>query len=1050
LFFATTKNRLLSISGGSCVIFAPRNLKLFRQRNYGAARHLARSAGFSSLKEIHSMIKRSSVNDAVRIAVLGAAIPLAVSASLAQAQGAAQDNLSEVVVTGTRISAPGVTSSSPILSVTSADIDQLQQPEIEKIFRILPITLPSDGQNVNNGTGGAATINLRGLGAQRNLIMLDGKRLTPFSPAGQVDTQTIPTALIERIDIITGGASAVYGSDAISGAINFITKRDFEGISINTDFSQTSESDGKIKSADVLLGTNMADGRGNIVIGLNYAQRDGVQLGARPLGQLGIVTANGFGLSNFQNGIAPTAPVAGCGGPNSVLDGGSTTTLPTRVAIAGGPGLGQFREDGTLGTNCGVFNFNPYNYYQTPQTRYGGTALGHVEFSEHAEVYGRLSFTNTTVRQQIAPSGVFGNTFWTPLANPFITAQARTFIINAANAGRTATNAAGAPAPTVVTAGSFPNWRDINRNGVVDAADELNISYRRRTVEFGERSSTYDNTTWQFQLGVRGEILGGWDYDVSFQRGQADRDVTSAGYTNVANIANAIDAVSTTACRTGGSACVPINLFGGFGSITPAMAAYSSATALENQIYTQQLASASVAGPIESIKLPTAESSLSVSLGVEYREEFAETTPDECLKLAPSSCLGGAGGNTLPIKGGYNVKEVFGEAILPLVNGVTGAQSLDLELGFRSSDYNITGSNETWKAGLSWRPLDSVLVRVMKQRAARAPNVGELFAPLTASLNNAQIDPCSVANKAISADVRARCIATGMSAAQVGTVEDIVAGQVNTFSGSDLNRPPSPEEADTTTFGVVFTPTFGGAINRALFSVDYYDIDIKKTIGTFGAQEVLNQCYTSGLTESCSRIVRVGGTLTLPGSGIQLYTTNLDYLRAEGVEFAGTLGFDLGNVGQLTLQANINKYLTQESRSSSFAKVIDCNGYYGTQCGNPLPEMRWTQRTSWSKGPFGVSLLWRHLGSTDIEPTQTAGTFAQFRKIDAFNYFDLSASWNYNDNFSVQLSALNVTNEDPPVVGNEAGTTSANSGNTFPSVYDTLGRVYAVGFNVKF
>lgn len=988
------------------------------------------------------MIKRCSVNDAVRIAVLGAAIPFAVSASLAQAQQGAQDELSEVVVTGTRITAPGVTSSSPILSVSAADIDQLQQPEIEKIFRILPITVPSDGQNVNNGTGGAATISLRGLGAQRNLIMLDGKRLTPYSPAGAVDTQTIPTAMIERIDIITGGASAVYGSDAISGAINFITKRDFEGVSINTDFSQTSESDGKIKSADVLLGTNMADGRGNIVIGLNYAKREGVQFGARPLGQLGIVTANGANLSNFLAGTPPTPPVAGCGGPNSVAAGGSSTTLPTRVAIAGGPGLGQFREDGTLGSNCGVFNFNPYNYYQTPQTRYGGTAIGHVEFNEHAEVYGRLSFTNTTVRQQIAPSGVFGNVFWTPLANPFISAQARAAIISAANAG--------VAAKTVNTSGAFPNWRDLNNNGLVDAADDLYISYRRRTVEFGERSSTYDNTTWQFQLGARGEIMGGWDYDVSFQRGQADRDQTSAGYTNVANIANAVNAVSTTACRTGGSACVPINLFGGFGSITPGMAGYSSATALENQIYTQQISAGSVSGPVNAIKSPMADNPLAVSLGVEYREEFAETIPDECLKLAPTSCLGGAGGNTLPVKGGYKVKEVFGEAILPLINGAAGAQSLDLELGFRSSDYDITGSNETWKAGLSWRPLDNVLVRVMRQRAARAPSVGELFSPLTTGLDNALLDPCSIANKAIDATLRARCLATGMTAAQIGTVEDIVVGQINIFSGSDLNRPPSPEEADTTTFGVVFTPTLGGAINRAVFSLDYYDIDIGKVIGTLGSQEVLDQCYKQGLTEACGRIVRVGGTLTLPGSGIQLFTTNLDYFRAEGVEFAGTLGFDLGNVGQLTLQANLNKYLTKESLSSSFADVVDCNGYFGNQCGNPMPEMRWTQRTSWSKGPFGVSLLWRHFGSTKIEPEQESGTFAQFREIDAYDYFDLSASWNYTDNISVQISALNVTNEDPPVLGNEAATTAANGGNTFPSVYDTLGRVYTVGFNVKF
>lgn len=987
------------------------------------------------------MSKSLSVHDAVKFALLGATVTLAASPGVLHAQ----ESLTEVVVTGTRITQPGVTSSSPIVSLDAGDIDQLQQPEIEKIFRDLPITFPSDGQNVNNGTGGAATINLRGLGSGRNLVLLDGKRMTPYSIGGSVDTQTIPTALVERIDIITGGASAVYGSDAISGAINFITKRDFEGIAINTDFSQTSESDGKIKSADILLGANMADGRGNIVLGFNYSDRDGVQLGARPLGQLGIVTANGFGLDNFNAGRGPTLATGGCDGPNSVVDGGSTTTLPTRVAIAGGPGLGQFRNDGSLGANCSVFNFNPYNYYQTPQTRYGATALGHVEFNEHAEVYGRMTFTNTQVRQQIAPSGVFGTTFWTPLANPYISAAARTTILTAANTGRTA--------GTVNVAGAFPNWRDLNSNGVVDAADDLLISYRRRTVEFGERSSTYENTTWQVLMGVRGDITDNWDYDVSFQRGQSDRDITSAGYTNVANIANAVNAVSTTACRTGGSACVPINLFGGFGSITPAMAAYSSATALENQIRTQQIVSASVSGGIDTVKLPTADNGLAVSFGAEYREERAETEPDECLKLAPASCLGGAGGNTLPVKGGYNVKEFFGEAILPLVNGKTGFQSLDLELGFRSSDYNITGSNETWKAGLSWRPVDSILVRAMLQRAVRAPSVGELFAPLTASLANATLDPCSIKNAAAlagNATLRARCQATGMTAAQVGTVEDIVSGQINTFSGSDLNRPPAPEEADTKTFGIVWTPNFGGSISRAVFSVDYYDIDISKVIGTFGPQEVLDSCYNLGDTSACSKVVRVGGTLTLPGSGIQLYTTNLDYLRAEGVEFSGTLGFDLGDIGELTFQAAVNKYLTQESLSSSASKVIDCNGFYGTQCGNPLPEMRWTQRTSWTKGPFGVSLLWRHLGSAKIEPTQLSSTFDPFEKISSYNYFDLSASWQYNDNFSLQLSARNVTNEDPPVLGNEAGTTSANNGNTFPSVYDTLGRVYAIGVNVKF
>jgi len=791
------------------------------------------------------------------------------------------------------------------------------------------------------------------------------------------------------------------------------------------------------------LGTNVADGRGNVVMSVNWAQRDGVLLGQRPLGLLGIVTEDGSGLQQFLDGNPPIAAPAGCDGPGAVVAGGSTTTLPTRVAIAGGPGLGQFRNDGTLGANCSVFNFNPFNYYQTPQERFGGTAIGSFEVNEHAEAYGRLSYTSTTVRQQVAPSGIFGNVFTTPLANPYIGAAALQTILNAANGGRTA--------GTVVNGG---NWNDVNNNGVVDVADTLEISYRRRTVELGERSTTYDNKAWQFLTGIRGELGAGWDYDLSYQRGEATRSNVNAGYTNVANIANALDAVSKTDCNNGDSTCVPINLFGGFGSITPEMAAYSGATAIEKQVYSQSIVSASVSGLLEQAKLPTADSGLALSFGAEYREEEAETVPDECLKLAPASCLGGAGGNTLPIKGGFDVKEFFAEAILPLVDDRPGIHSLDLELGYRFADYNPSGSNRTWKYGLNYKPVDTLMFRAMKQRAARAPNVGELAAPQVTNLDNANLDPCSIDNAAnIDATLRARCIATGMTAAQVGTVENLVSGQVNIFTGTDLVNLPKPESADTTTLGVVWTPQFDGVMRNIFLSVDYYDIKIDDYIGTFGSQETLDGCYTGDVQSLCNAIQRVSGTLTLPGSGIQEFTTNLKFLKAEGLEVDFSFGVDIGNAGRLNFRTNLNHYLTQESQSSDLTAVIDCAGFYGTFCTGPLPKTRWLQRFSWDKGPFGVSLLWRHLGSAAIQPDQYAppnDVFPQFRSIDAYNYFDLSASYDVTDNIKVRASMNNVTDKDPPIVGNEAADTRSNSGNTFPGVYDTLGRVYAIGVNVKF
>jgi outer membrane receptor protein involved in Fe transport len=994
---------------------------------------------------------RHAIRQALYVGAMATAVGYTTTAGAQQAT-----EIEEITVTGTRITVPGVESSSPIYSVDSGEIELQQQPEVERILRLLPITKPDDGQNVNNGTVGVATVDMRGLGSQRNLVLVDGKRLTPYNTNGIIDTSTIPTALIDRIDIVTGGASAVYGSDAISGALNFIMKRDFEGVDLRGYYSVTDENDGDIRNLALTVGSNVADGRGNVVVNLNWSEREAVLLGDRPLGLLGIETATGFGYPEFLAGQGPTPAPAGCGGPGSVATGGSTTTLPTRVAIAGGTQpLGQFREDGTLDTDCGVFNFNPFNYYQTPMERFGGSALGHFEINEHAEVYTRINFSSTNVRQQVAPSGVFGTTFFTPLANPLMSDQARNLIIAQAEADRALGNVNVANTPDPDSPGDFlfENWRDLNSNGVVDAADDLLISYRRRTVEFGERSTGYDNNAFQLVLGTRGTLVGEWDYDVSFQHGESDRTTISAGYTNIANIEHAVNSVDGVTCLTGGSACVPIDLFGGFGSITPAMAAYSSATGIEQQNYQQTIYSGSVSGPIAALQFPWADSPVAVSVGSEYREESGTRTPDECLKLAPDSCLGGAGGNLLPVAGGFDVTEFFGEAIIPIASGKTGMQQLDLELGFRASDYNPSGSNETWKAGFSYRPVESLRLRAMLQRAVRAPNVGELAAPNVTALRNATEDPCSIANVGnIDATLQARCIATGMTAGQVGAVEDIVAGQVNTFEGTDLTRLPEPETADTLTVGFVFTPDFQlGAIDGLVLSVDYYDIDIEDIIGIFGAQEVLDGCYVSGVQSECDKIVRIGGTLTLPGSGVELFTTNLVSLQAEGIELGLTMGVDMQSWGDLQISANYNQYLTQEQQSATFISATDCLGHFGTTCEGPLPKSRWIQRTSWNfKDDFTVSYLWRHIGSVSVETAEAANTFADFRKIGSRDYFDLTGTWQVTDEINISASILNLFNQDPPVVGNEAADTSSNSGNTFPSMYDTLGSVYSVGFKYAF
>lgn len=957
--------------------------------------------------------------------------------------------LEEVIVTGSRIRRPGLRSASPITTIGLEEIEFQQKVEVEQILRSLPSTIPGDGQNVNNGTDGVATVDLRGLGPERNLILLNGRRMTPANFRGRVDTSTIPSALIERIDIITGGASAVYGSDAVAGAVNIVTKTNFEGLDLQMSQSETEESDGEVDNISLTLGSALEGGRGNVAINMSWSERAPVLLGQRRLGTVGIQTGNGAGFDDFNAGLgAAPSPVAGCDGPNVVATGGSTTAIPTRVAIAGAGGVGQFLNDRSLftgdagtglgaGGGCSRFNFNPFNYYRTPQERYNVFAMGNFEFNENLEVYSTVEYSNITVQQQVAPSGTFGARFDVPLANPFFSASALNDILTFANNAATA--------GTITPGGTGSNWNDVNGNGVVDTADYLKMQLRRRTLELGPRSENYDTEHFSILAGARGELLGDWNYDISFQYGESNRTTVRDGYTNLTNIQAALDTTDGVTCANGDATCVPIDIFGGFGTITDAMAGYARAIAIQQQKYDQSIGQIILDGPVDFVQLPTAEAPLALSLGFETRDEFGSLEPDECLKLAPASCQGGAGGNILPIAGGFRVDEFFVEGNLPLLQGMDLVEDLTFEFGYRDSDYDTVGNVDTWKAGLNWTINDSLLVRVMEQEATRAPNVSELFSPVTTGLDNATIDPCSIANAAnINSTLSALCVSTGQTAAQVGVLQDIVSGQINILQGSNPITAPAAETAETFTAGFVWTPElpFGENFN---LSVDYYDIDITDVIGEFSAQQVLDQCYVSGLASACANIVRVDGDLTSPASGVQLFTTNLAYEQAEGVEVGYGIGFDLGNMGDLQFSGMINKYLTQESQSDANTPVIDCAGFFGTSC-DPVSEFRMSNRATWNMGNLTASLQWLHIDSIDVERPEEAATFAAFRSIDDYDYLNLYVSYNlWDDRVRLSFGVDNLTDEEPPILGNESGDTSSNSGNTYPSNYDVLGRAYTFG-----
>ena len=494
--------------------------------------------------------------------------------------------------------------------------------------------MPGDGQNVNNGTDGAATIDLRGLGSQRNLILIDGHRLTPYNIFGVVDTSIIPTALIQRLDIITGGASAVYGSDAISGALNFILKDDFEGVEADYTFQTTRKGDSDINTFNFTVGSNLADGRGNAVLGLSWSQRDGTLLGPRSLGRVGITTSTGSGYNEWKNHEAPpqrqrVARLRTLSRPASVR-----ARRCRRVSASRATGRAPASSVTTArsAVDLLVVQLQPLQLDQTPQEKWGGVALANFEINQHAEVYAKLIFSSTQVDQQSPRSGIFSQPYWTPLANPYLGAQAQQRMIDFGNTGRV---------PTLRAARRDPpgrQLRDLNHNGVVDVPDDLLMTYGRRTLELGPRSTSYSSDLLQMIGGIRGDITGDWTYDVSYSYGKSDRTQVDAGYTNVQQHRERDQRRQHNECRGNQPGCVPINLFGGYGTITPAMARYAGATALEQQLYDQFVINGVVTGAL--YQLPWVDTPIAASFGADYRSESGETRPDLCLQTAPDELPG--------------------------------------------------------------------------------------------------------------------------------------------------------------------------------------------------------------------------------------------------------------------------------------------------------------------------------------------------------------------------------------------------------------------------
>jgi iron complex outermembrane recepter protein len=1012
--------------------------------------------------------------------------PLALSLALISAPSFAQDAAADegdeatndvpIVVTGSLIKNPNLEQANPV-NVTTADQIELKQSNLaEEVLREIPGVVANIGSAVNNGNGGSSYVDLRGLGSNRNVVLLDGNRIVPVDLQGRVDLNNIPLALVARVDALTGAAVTTYGADAVTGVVNFVTKKDFAGVDLSIGDQLTAKGDGNFLRADLTVGANFEDGRGNAVLSIGYQESDPIYQGDRDFSV--------FGIDSFTGTL-----------------GGSGTTVPSRITgtrpllganpditpLPNSTGNGGTRQVNALGQAVGTFaffNFNPFNIFQTPFKRYNIFAQANYEISDAVEIYTRGLFSKNTVSTIIAPSGSFGGAVTMNLNNPYLTSTLRNQFCAFNTAAPTATgsytprfSAAECAAAATATGPADPNYRTVT----------FNLS--RRAVEVGPRISDYSTTVFDYRVGAKGAISDTIDWDLSGSYGESEKVQTIKNYTLQSRWRQSLLANNTTSCITTTGGCVPINPFGPAGSISPAGADFLS----DNSTTTVRTSLSQVRGIVSGdlgFSSPAANEPIGFAVGSEYRKYRAQQAADVLAKTPGE--LGGAGGAAPDINGAYDVYEAYAEIIAPLVEDKPFFNSLTVEAGARYSKYSVKGggtnSTTTYKIATSWEPVEDLKIRGNYNRAVRAPNIGELFTPFTVGLTTLQTDPCAGtlaanAGLALGQNLRAVCLAQGAPVGSIGAILNPTAAQANAFSGGNINL--KPETATTWTIGAVLQPSFAPGFS---LSVDYYNIKIKDAITTPTSGDLINDCFTglsatSATNTACTIIRRNPVTGGLDGDpattqGLFQPLSNLGRLSSKGVDVIAAYSRDLG-FAELASNFVFNYTQSSKFQATPTSYNRECVGYFSANCsftGSMQPKFQWSWRNTLTVDKIDISLLWRHIdkmtfegqasnflarGFTAANNTLYSGTLpaafgsfagqaVNFNNIKAADYFDLTLRFNVSDNISFTTTVQNLLDKQPPIIGSSAGTTAFNSGNTYPSTYDALGRRFAAAVRVKF
>ena len=911
--------------------------------------------------------------------------------SVALAQDSEQV-IEEVVVTGSRIARKELISVSPINTLDEQQIEIAGSNSIATILNELPAAgVPGSvdtATNFRTTTTGLNTVDLRNLGSERTLVLVNGRRHIGGSAGSQsVDLSMIPVPLLERVEVVTGGAAAAYGSEAISGVVNFIMKDDFEGLEINSRYGSSDGVDnGGADETDfsLLLGSNFADEKGNATVYLGYSDRGILRSSDRD------VSAN----DAVNSGFGPKGIVLLPGGGGQITQDDDTGLFDKTFVAA---------EDG--------FNRNQRRLIRVPSERIQMNANINYEFNDRANVFAEMAYNELesdsslepTIAGQFISVGSLASNTNLPVDNPFIPAELRTAIMNAD--------------PTVEE-----------------------VTFRRRMVELGNRTSDVQRRIFRALFGINGDINDNLRYEVYYQYGDFGQDQTNGGVFHTKNFYDALraepDGDGGFQCRdefARGLGCVPINVFGA-GSITQEMLDWIGVDSQVTSRMNQDVFSASISGSL--FDMPAGE--LEFAVGYEWREESSQFNSDALAQSGLTS------GNTTPNTAGeYDVNEYFVEAIIPLLSDAPAAEYLGLELAYRISDYSTIGAADAYKVSVDWRPLEDLRVRGGFSTAIRAPFIGELFDPGSETFRSF-VDPCALGGmggasasageeyQAQSAEVQANC------ATIPGTATlDPFAENIRSAGGLAAGNPDLEEEtAETTTVGFVYTPS---AIEGLSVTVDYYEISVEDAIDDFTAQTTVDQCVRQPSFPNnpfCNLIERDPTTGLV--QRIDALAINVAEFEASGIDFTVSYATSVGP-GSLGLNLIGNHSMSNDFTPFAGGEVVDSQGEVG------VPDWKANFTVTYALDAWNFAWSTRYIQGVNVENDSVDA----FGTIGTYLYHDAQARFAFGDErqFTAFVGIDNVFDKEPPFLG-QGVPGDVTGTNTASDVYDAIRRYWYLGFEV--